>query len=348
MAEEKEMDLDQMMAAERTITEEPAGEVLKGHPALSLDSGESEDSTTTSEEQSRQGSAAVGGQADDFVPGAAAEAGLQGGAAGLASPGSTPAAPERKFKSWDEAERAAREAHGTLTRVTKELAELRRQNEQARVVQDQAAAAAQFRKELKDFSARRHAAALTAINELNPDAADYHQQVAEVWADKDAEIYDWTERHRPGAPGPRTADAGPEHSSTPAREPAGGDDQPAALDPWVYAKARASEAGIDPDDPFFISRCGTVPDKDDRGQSRSLEEMVLQVIDETKAYQARVEARIQTALKEKAGTLTRQRQEAGLPLGASPADPSESRRAAKEEPMGIDGALDQVFTERRI
>jgi hypothetical protein len=205
----------------------------------------------------------------------------------------------------------------------------------------QATSQAEFEQNLAEFSKKAHSEALKKINALNPDDDTYEDQVADVWSAKDVEVSRWMLANSV-QPAARQVEPAAENAA--GQPPATGDD----LDPWAYARSQAEQADIDPEDQFFVNACHNVPSRDDQGKPRSLEDMVSQVIKDTKAYHARLEARFKQRQEKESKALSEKHQQVNQPLGRSGGSPPAADRSGEVKPMWIDDALEKVAAERRI
>lgn len=336
------LDLDTVISDSMRIEgkELPEQDVLfSGHPAAitpistGVDEGDDPEKSDKNKPASSQ---------DPANPDGAAA----GGADHAAGAVKAPAEAKPRFKDQSEAERAYTELQGAFSRSQNALKELQTKQEKGAMAQALAVAQADFDNQLAAISKKETATAIKKINALDPESADYDEQVADIWTSKDLAVARFTRDQIVKIPAQAPAAAEP---AVPAQADGGTKTGESGEHPnWVFAKNKAKESGLDPDDPVFLHYGHTADRLDADGKERSLEAMVQEMITHTKAYHAEKLEKYRQEQKQAAEKEARRHQAANLPLGASPAAPRANAPGAPAKPMGIGDALNAAAAERRL
>lgn len=250
-------------------------------------------------------------------------------------------AKETRFKSHDDAEEGYRNLQSKTTKVEQENARLKQELDELKNADKRKEEAQKASKDFEEFAEKRYEEALSSIDELDPDDAEYNKNVAKIWAKRDGEIRLYEREH--GLTGaretaPATVETGtgktPEEEETAAR---------------AYVAQKATEAKIDPKDPGWQFLCTQAP-TEIGGKVLSFEEQVAWAIEEKKNYDAYRTSRqgMTDAEKEaEAKKKSEQRQNQELPLGRGP---SSTKKAGEEtaKPVTLDDALQMVMEERTL
>lgn len=242
------------------------------------------------------------------------------------------AATAPRFKTHEAAEdgyRHLQSTHGKVVeknrRLEAELAAFKAKEAEAA----QAAAEAQARDALKTFAAAENRKALDAIAELDPDADDHANRVADIWAECNTAIMT-----RQGVlPQPAT----PPAPAGPAPAEAGSD---SLVDSNAAIAAALAEAGLPADDPVFFGYAVHAPKTGEDGRQLSFDEQLAATITKTQAYHAEVRTRHRVASTQPMGR-------AGAYAGVSAPVPAGDGRQPAAIPS-MEAILDRVADERTI
>lgn len=240
-----------------------------------------------------------------------------------------------RFTSHDEAEKGYKSLQGEKTRVEQRNKELEKELQSLRDAEqlrkDQAAAD----EKIMDYAVERHKESLAEIDALDPDDAEYQDEVAKIWARKDRDIRNYEREH--GVGGSTPAQAKDDTKTAPA-------DETSAL---TYVQEEAKKHDIDPDDPLFLAYCAQAPTTNEDGSHRDLANQVEWAITKTNDYLAAHERRYNEAQKKEAAQHSKEHQEREVPLGRSTSDslPSHEEEA---KPVSLDDAIEDAANERRL
>jgi len=285
----------------------------------------------------------VGGQMSEVEGKETEDKGPKTGDAAGTREGNTPEGekPKFRFKDHEAAEDGYRHLQAAKTKAEQEAARLRADLTEAQEAEERRKAQEKLDQDLTTFIAEQHEAALTKIDTLDPDAADYRKQVAMAWAEKDAAVKRW-ERTKGQESGVREQGSGVrgQESGAVSQTP-----DPNAV--WAAVEQRAQSAGIDPSDDYFRMVCAQAPDHATDGTALPFDDQVKWAVDQTLAYHKRQEQRFQERLKADAKKRMDQDQAAALPLGKSPADRSAGKPPAAQV-VTLNDALNAALEERRL
>ena len=247
-----------------------------------------------------------------------------------------------RFKTHEDAETGYKEIQREKTRLE---AELKSQGEEMTSLKDAEAKKAQdmkFEKDARAFAKDCNLEALKKIDALDPDAADYQDQVAEIQADTYRDISRY-ERDK--------------ITEEPKKKPGGDDTKPTHDDDALqtaktHIRDVAKEHKIDPDDEYFAMVCNTAPTKDEKGTPMDFDAQIMWAINKTENYRTSVPGGDATASeqerKDAAAKKATTAQEANLTLGHGSADTPSKEGDKIAAPISISDVLEDVRNERRL
>jgi len=237
-----------------------------------------------------------------------------------------------RFKTHEAAEEGFRHLQGEKTRLELELKAYKEQKAAKQTEESVRQMAADAAQKFKDFSLERNKKFQKDLEELDPDDDGYEDRVAELWTDRDSDIYVYQQELL-------------NNQARPAPQPDTGQvqEEDGASDLIAYLEAQAQEAGIDPADKHFQLVCKNTPAQDAQGNPIPYEDQVKEAIDKTLQYHAEFRDR----QRESAQARGSQAQEEDIPLGSStPESPHTDRRPQK--PMSLGDAVSAALDEQRI
>jgi len=187
------------------------------------------------------------------------------------------------------------------------------------------------------YSRDRHKQALVEIDALDPDEFDdqesYQDKVAEIWADKDWDVSQYS-RENLGA------EQTPEESG-PSKHPGSEDKDPESGDLWSKVETAAKEHDIDPEDEFFLMTCKNAPGELD-GKKLTFDDQLDWAIERTKPYFAGKRQEERNAASDKA--TGHQKKKAPMARGGE----APARKPSEAKPVSVDDALEFAAEKRRL
>ncbi|MBC2712052.1 MAG: hypothetical protein HGJ94_14030 [Desulfosarcina sp.] len=252
---------------------------------------------------------------------------------------------EPRFKDLASADKGYREVQARATRaeqenagLKKELADFKKTEADKQALAARSETIATYKEQLKAYSKERQTATMATIDALDPEAADYNDKVADIMAEKDADIDAWRLEHTPVfQPGPPAPDADPAFDTAPDADP----DSAEALMARVNELAVAG--GIARDDPTFSGFCQMAPLNDDAGRALDFDAQVDWAIGKTKGHYKKIEDGIREKNAEAAAAASKANQERQLPMGKG--GTGAPKADAPAEPMTMAAALSAVASE---
>jgi hypothetical protein len=283
-----------------------------------------------------------GKKADDGAETAKAQEGDKGseGGEGKKEGGEEP--PKRMFQDLDDAEKKYKGLQRSFAEKDRRINELQsklqeQETEEAwqrKVTESTTAIKAKFREIEREK--------LQRINELDADAEDYDDQVADILADA------LVKRTELGREYPEVTTSKPAKPKPAEQEPSGeegGETDEAVATALELLDGRLKEEGIPADDIAWNHFKSLTPSKDEAGEPIPFEEQVNWAIKQTREYYARMAGTKPD--EESAEEKARKRQEADLPLGATGGDHLEQKRNMGGKPAPAPKSLDDVLEEVR-
>jgi len=239
--------------------------------------------------------------------------------------------PEKRFESHEKAEEGYRNLQGEKTKADAEIKKLRDQIEQSEEEEKRKVDAEKVEGDIEEFAIETHEKALTAIDELDPDADEYKKEVATIWSKKDRDIRRFEREHAVEMPSVATPSAGAEKETPEEKE---------LQEARDHVKEVAKEAGLDPEDEFFKVKCSEAPKKDDQGKPMKFDEQLTWAINETKKYHSQIKA---PAADEK----SKKKQEEELAMGRAGAGKVEEKKE-EEKTVSLDDAVESAKDDSRL
>lgn len=263
-----------------------------------------------------------------------------------------------RFKSQEEAEKGYKNIQSEKTRLEQrardletELTVLKREREK----QTQEASAVEAEKTFLEYCTERHEQALTEIDQLDPEAADYRKKAANIWAKKDADIRRKDMDMRPvvAATVADKGAAGTEPAAGTARTPAGdGAAADSAAQVHQYVEETIAAAGLPSDDPLFWMYAQQAPEKDAAGAPLDLDRQIEWALEKTNNYRASLLEGANKKKTDEANARGRQEQLRTQPMGRVATERGTSPGDGKEDgnlkPVSLDEAVEFALEKRRL
>lgn len=233
-----------------------------------------------------------------------------------------------RFKSQDEAESGYRHLQAKTTRIEQEAARLRADLKKVQDSEERKEKQEEQDKELLEYMTERHEQALTDIDDLDPDDAEYRKDVSRIWATKDVDID--VKRRAQGVE--------VEGQETEGQK---------KTDVWDDVTTSAKAADIDPEDDYFRMICTFAPTEDVEGKPMPFKDQIAWAITQTKEYHKNQELQFQERQRKAAEKKSEEHQDENLPLGRSPAERT-NLKPEETRPVTLDDALESALEERRL
>ena len=250
-------------------------------------------------------------------------------------PDSPPDTPDKDFryKSHADAEKAYKELQAFKTKLERKNLELAAELQKTESDKDFQKKLEESDKGFFEFSKERHSKALAEIDNLDPDSDEYQAKIGAIWAEKDRDIRIFERENQPTRQEPQ--ERVPQSTEEEARSIA-----------MEHVGDMAKGEGLDPDDAFFVSQCQLAPETDETGESLPFDAQVEWAINRTKAYHTQLSKASKAKEEEAAAKRNKQKQEADLPMGRSPAE----KTAADDKyvPGSLNDSVEMALNERRL
>lgn len=253
-----------------------------------------------------------------------------------APPAQPPPAPDHpdtpRFKSLEEAEKGYKNLQAEFTRTTQRLKEFEGKENAQKQAEEEAAATQAVATAFEEFAVSRRVQLLDEIGALDPDAADYTQQVAKLQAKADKDIYLAGRQYAVKPP-----------AASPPANPDAPKVTPEQVQDYVRSYIAQPKIGIKADDSYFWLVCASAPATDAKGNKLTLDQQITWAVQQTKSYHSRFTPPAAPA------NAINNAQNLEQPLGRTgnqaPPAPGTTQR---KEPLSLSDAVDAAAQTRRL
>lgn len=247
--------------------------------------------------------------------------------------------PALRFTNHEEAEKGYKNLQGEHTRLAEENKALKTKIDAEETDRLRKTAEETADYDLVTFATTRRRTMLDEIDALDPDVPDYRDQVAGIQAKADRDIFKQSKTVIAAPPAPARPQPQPAANTKPV-------DTEQVIS-YVKDKITSVDIGLDKDDELFWLMTQQTPDKDQSGNTLTLDQQIQWAADQTINYRSRILGRDRNQQLDDTTRTAETNRRRDMPLGRHAADAPTTGKG-DDKPVSLADAVDSAKNMRRL